>query len=70
MNKLFSFMAGALCGALVGGVTALLLTPASGNELRQEATARWQAAMQEAQQARSQTRTELQAEFESMKVGG
>ncbi|MCP4417382.1 MAG: hypothetical protein GY805_12225 [Chloroflexi bacterium] len=70
MNKLFSFLAGALCGALVGGVTALLLTPASGSDLREGATARWQAAMQEAQQARSQTRTELEAEFENMKEGG
>jgi gas vesicle protein len=67
MNKLFSFMAGAICGALVGGVTALLLTPASGDDLRAEATARWEAAMQEAQQARAQTRQQLQAEFERMK---
>ncbi|VAW29928.1 hypothetical protein MNBD_CHLOROFLEXI01-2166 [hydrothermal vent metagenome] len=67
MNKLFSFMAGALCGALVGGVTALLLTPSSGNELREEVTVRWEAAMQEAQEARAKTRTQLEAEFESMK---
>lgn len=69
MNKLFSFMAGALCGALVGGVTALLLTPASGNELRGEAAARWEAAMEEAQKARAQARKQLQTEFERMKVG-
>ncbi len=67
MNKIFSFMAGAICGALVGGVTALLLTPASGDDLRAEAAARWEAAMQEAQQARTQTRQQLQAEFERMK---
>ena len=69
MNKLFSFMAGAMCGALVGGVTALLLTPASGSELRSEATARWENALQEARQARSQTREALEAEFERMKDG-
>ncbi|MBK8902884.1 MAG: YtxH domain-containing protein [Anaerolineaceae bacterium] len=67
MNKVFSFMAGAICGALVGGVTALLLTPASGNDLRAEAIARWEAAKQDAQQARSQTRQQLEAEFERMK---
>lgn len=67
MNKLFSFMAGAICGTLVGGVTALLLTPASGDDLRAEVTARWEAAMQEAQQARTQTRQQLQAEFERMR---
>ena len=67
MNKVFSFMAGAICGALVGGVTALLLTPASGNDLRAEAVARWEAAKQDAQQARTQTRQQLEAEFETMK---
>ncbi|MCB8979031.1 MAG: YtxH domain-containing protein [Ardenticatenaceae bacterium] len=67
MNKVFSFMAGAICGALVGGVTALLLTPASGNDLRAEAIARWEAAKEDAQQARSQTRQQLEAEFETMK---
>lgn len=67
MNKVFSFMAGAICGALVGGVTALLLTPASGDDLRAEAVARWEAAKQDAQQARTQTRQQLEAEFETMK---
>ena len=69
MNKVFSFMAGAICGALVGGVTALLLTPASGNDLRAQATARWETAMQEAQQARAQARQQLETEFERMKDG-
>ena len=69
MNKLFSFMAGAMCGALVGGVTALLLTPASGNELREQAIERWETAKQEAQQARAQTRQQLESEFERMKSG-
>lgn len=67
MNKVFSFMAGAICGALVGGVTALLLTPASGNDLRAQAVARWEAAKHDAEQARSQTRQQLEAEFERMK---
>lgn len=69
MNKLFSFMAGAICGALVGGVTALLLTPASGNDLREQAVARWEKAKQEAEQARNQTRQQLEAEFERLKSG-
>lgn len=69
MNKLFSFMAGAMCGALVGGVTALLLTPASGNELREQAIERWETAKQEAQRARAQTRQQLESEFERMKSG-
>ena len=69
MNKLFSFMAGALCGALVGGVTALLLTPASGEDLRTGATERWQLVMEEARKAREEKQKELDAQFEQMKAG-
>ena len=69
MNKLFSFMAGAMCGALVGGVTALLLAPASGNDLREQAVERWETAKEEAQRARTQTRQQLESEFERMKSG-
>ncbi|WP_420627215.1 YtxH domain-containing protein [Candidatus Leptofilum sp.] len=69
MNKVFSFMAGAICGALVGGVTALLLTPSSGNDLREQAVARWEAARQQAEEARAQTRQQLETEFEQMKTG-
>ena len=69
MKKIFSFLAGAICGALVGGVTILLLTPASGESLRQEATARVQQALADAQQAREDKERELQAQFEQMKGG-
>jgi len=69
MNKLFSFMAGAMCGALVGGVTALLLTPASGNDLREQAVNKWETAKKEADEARTQTRQLLETEFEMLKSG-
>jgi len=36
------FIAGAMCGAIVGAVAALLLAPASGVELRQQARARFE----------------------------
>ena len=70
MNKFFGFLAGAMCGAVVGSVTALLLTPASGNELRAEAIARWEEAMREARQAMEDKRHELEAQYEHMKHGG
>jgi gas vesicle protein len=69
MNKLFSFLAGSICGALVGAVTALLLTPASGQQLRNDAEARWDLAMQEAQRAMEEKRQELNTQFEEMKKG-
>ncbi|MBK9050332.1 MAG: YtxH domain-containing protein [Chloroflexi bacterium] len=70
MNKFFGFLAGAMCGAIVGSVTALLLTPASGDALRAEAVARWEEAMREARQAMADKRQELEAQYEQMKHGG
>lgn len=34
MRRFMTFLAGALCGALVGAVTSLLLAPSSGEELQ------------------------------------
>ena len=54
MGKVMGFLAGAVCGALVGGVAALLLTPASGTELVQNVEERWQLTLSEARQARDE----------------
>ena len=64
MRRIFSFMAGALCGAVVGGVATLLLTPASGEDLRTQAEARWQDAKNEAQLAMDERQRELEDQFE------
>jgi gas vesicle protein len=69
MNKMFSFLAGGLCGSLLGATLALLLTPASGDDLRASAQARWEEAMAAAQQAREETQQQLTAQFEQMKQG-
>ena len=63
-------MAGALCGALVGGVAALFLTPASGEDLRAQAEARWESAKQEAQLAMDQRQQELETQFEISRRNG
>ena len=70
MNRLFSFLAGALCGALIGSVTALLLTPDSGENLRGNARQRLDDALREARQAMDDTRRDLEAQFENMKQYG
>jgi len=57
-------MAGVLCGAVVGGVATLLLTPGSGEDLRAQADARWQDAKNEAQLAMDERRRELEDQFE------
>jgi len=69
MNKFFSFLAGAFCGAIVGATAALLLTPSSGQQLREDAISRWEEALAEARQAMEETRQELQAQFEQMQKG-
>lgn len=63
MHKLMSFMAGAMCGALVGAVTALLLTPASGPELIQSVEERWEMTRSEARQAMEERRRELENQY-------
>ncbi|MDX1615332.1 MAG: YtxH domain-containing protein [Candidatus Promineifilaceae bacterium] len=69
MNKIFSFLAGALCGAVVGATAALLLAPASGERMRTDMTARWEEALNEARLAMEETRRDMQAQFEQMQRG-
>lgn len=66
MNKFFSFLAGALCGAVVGGAAVLLFTPASGEQLREDVTHRWEEALREAREAMEETRRQMEAQFEQM----
>ena len=68
MSKFWSFTAGALSGALVGGVVTLLFTPKSGEDLISDAEARWNAAVDEANRAREEKQKELEMEFEVAKL--
>lgn len=63
MNKLFSFMAGAISGALVGGVVVILFTPTSGEELKQGAADHLNLVLEEARNAREQKRIELETQY-------
>jgi hypothetical protein len=47
----------------------LLLTPASGQQLRSDAGARWQLAVSEARKAMADKEEELDAQYEQMKKG-
>ncbi len=68
MKRAFSFLAGAIMGALVGSTVTILLTPASGEELRakmQEQAQRIQAEIKAASEAR---RAELEEQLASLRV--
>ncbi len=67
MRKLVAFVAGAMCGGIVGAVAALLLAPASGSELRTGARARFDELVAEGRQAAADRRAELEAQLAALK---
>ena len=67
MRKFFAFLAGILCGAVVGGATALLLAPMSGRDLQHEIAVRIDQLKAEIESAVAEQETRLRAEFERMK---
>lgn len=67
MRKLVGFVAGAMCGAIVGAVAALLLAPSSGIELRQNVRARAGNVLSEGRQAAASRRADLEAQFAALK---
>lgn len=68
MKGMLSFLAGMLCGAAVGSVTALLLTPAAGRDLQGRARTQLDALVEQARGAAAARRAQLQAQLEALKV--
>ena len=69
MRKVMAFLSGMLNGAIVGAVTALMLAPQSGKELRAQARQRYNDMLDEGRKAADARRAEVLAEFEEMKRG-
>ena len=67
MKSTFSFVAGALCGALVGAVTALLLAPMSGQKLQTEARGQFDHVWHDARAAAEAKRAQLEAQLAALK---
>ena len=67
MRRLMMWLAGSMCGALVGAVTALLLAPASGEELRGRVRQRVQTIQDDVRQAYETRRTQLEAELAALR---
>jgi gas vesicle protein len=67
MRRLMNFLAGAMCGALVGAVTALLMAPTSGEILQQRLKDRTTSLSEEIREAYEARMTQLEAELESLR---
>lgn len=69
MRRFMAFLVGALCGALVGAITALLLTPVSGEVLRLRAQSRLESFRDEIREAYGTRVAQLEAELEQLRRG-
>lgn len=67
MRRAMSYLSGALMGGLVGATLALLLTPASGDELRGQIQARGQNIQDEIKAAAATRRAELEAQLAELR---
>jgi gas vesicle protein len=67
MRRFLSFVLGAAGGALVGATLAVLLAPASGQDLRSEIRTRFQKFGDELQDAANQRRTELERQLDTLR---
>lgn len=66
MRRLMFFAGGLLCGALIGATVVLLLTPASGEAVREDTREKVNGAVSEARLAAERRRQELEAELAQM----
>jgi gas vesicle protein len=67
MRRFMSFLTGAMIGALVGSLTALLLAPASGDELRARARDRASSFRDDVREAYEARVAQLEAEIETLR---
>lgn len=66
MRRLMFFTGGVLCGVMIGAAVALLLAPASGDSMREDARRRFDGMMVEAQLAADKRRRELETQLAEM----
>jgi len=69
MRKVFSFLAGAFAGAVVGATAAILLAPYSGVELRDQVRTRVEGLIEEGKRAAAARRAEMEAQLDAFKRG-
>jgi gas vesicle protein len=69
MRRFLSFVAGALSGALVGSVAALLLTPYSGEELIEEVNQQFDAVLEDVKKTAAEERARLEEQLKALQKG-
>jgi gas vesicle protein len=67
MSRVISFLSGAVMGALVGSTLALLLTPASGGEIRLKMQTQVQRIQDEVKMATATRRRELEDQLATLR---
>lgn len=67
MRRFMTFLAGSMCGALVGSVAALLLAPSSGDELQSRIRDQAGSIQGEIRSAYDARMAQLEAELESLR---
>ncbi len=67
MNRLMSFMSGATMGFLVGATLSLLLTPESGEELRNKFQEQTRRVQEEVKTAAQNRRIELEKQLSTLR---
>ena len=67
MRRFMNFLAGAMCGALVGAITALLLAPTSGEELQARINEQMKSMSDEIRSAYENRVAQLEAELASLR---
>ena len=70
MRRFMVFVFGAAGGALIGATVAILMTPASGEDLRSDLRNRTQRFWGELQAAADERREELEQQLEAMRHPG
>jgi len=68
MRRMFGFLIGVVVGGLVGSTIALLLAPASGEELRSQIRERGQNFFNDVRHAADERRIELRQRLDSLRA--
>jgi|OpeIllAssembly_1097287.scaffolds.fasta_scaffold633021_2 gas vesicle protein len=68
MNRIGNFILGALLGGMVGAITALILAPSSGQQLRSDIVTRADQIRSEVTQAAATRRAELERQLAELRA--